>query len=145
MSDLSAFPVGMASAAPAQAGASNRIGLSIGDIRACAPEDLPMVARLFQSAFRDPASEAPASLHSCLRELFFEHPWYDPELPSRVYIAPDGKLRGFIGVLPLRIVSRRADPRRSPEFHHGRSAGRAPACRRTAAALLSERAAGHFD
>jgi len=106
MSDLSAPPIGPASAAPAQAGAANRIGVSIGDIRACAPEDLPTVARLFQSAFRDPASEAPASLHSCLRELFFEYPWDDPELPSRVYITPDGKLRGFIGVLPLRMSFR---------------------------------------
>jgi hypothetical protein len=73
------------------------------DIRACTPADIPAVARLFQKAFRNPRVQAPASLASCLREVFFEHPWHDPELPSHVYVAPDGTVGGFIGVLPLRM------------------------------------------
>jgi hypothetical protein len=75
-------------------------------IRACTPDDIAAVAGLFQSTFRDPRQAAPASLATYLRELFLEHPWYDPEVASQVYVAPDGAVGGFIGVLPLRMVFR---------------------------------------
>ena len=73
------------------------------DIRACTAEDIPAIARMFQKAFRDPSAAAPPSLESYLRELFLEHPWRDPETASRVYVDPDGRVRGFIGVLPMRM------------------------------------------
>ena len=73
------------------------------DIRTCTAEDIPAVARLFQKAFRDPAKAAPASLESYLRELFLEHPWRDPETASRVFVGADGRVHGFIGVLPMRM------------------------------------------
>jgi hypothetical protein len=73
------------------------------DIRACTADDIPAVARMFQKAFRDPAKAAPRSLESYLHELFLEHPWRDPQLASRVYIDPNGSVRGFIGVLPVRM------------------------------------------
>jgi hypothetical protein len=73
------------------------------DIRNCTAEDIPAVARMFQSAFRDERKAVPASLESYLRELFLEHPWRDPETDSRVYVEADGSVRGFIGVLPLRM------------------------------------------
>jgi hypothetical protein len=73
------------------------------EIRACTVDDIPAIAGMFQKAFRDTASVAPSSLESYLRELFLEHPWLDTEIASRVYIAPDGQIRGFIGVLPVRM------------------------------------------
>ena len=73
------------------------------DIRSCTADDIPAVARMFQKAFRDPAAAAPPSLQSYLRELFLEHPWRDPETASRVYVDGDGRVRGFIGVLPVRM------------------------------------------
>jgi hypothetical protein len=76
------------------------------DIRACTADDIPAVARIFQKAHRDPRKPAPASLEACLKELFFDHPWYDPELSSRVYVAPDGSVGGFIGVVPLHMSYR---------------------------------------
>ncbi len=73
------------------------------DIRTCTINDIPAVARMFQKAFRDERNAAPASLESYLRELFFEHPWRDPEMASRVYVGTDGNVHGFIGLLPIRM------------------------------------------
>ena len=73
-------------------------------IRPCTPDDIAAVAGLFQTTFRDPRQAAPASLVDYLRVVFLEHPWYDPEVASQVYVAPDGSVGGFIGVLPLRMV-----------------------------------------
>jgi len=76
-------------------------------IRPCTPDDIPAVAGLFQRTFRDPRSAAPASLQTYLRELYFEHPWRDPDLASKVFVA-DGTVGGFIGILPLRLAFRGA-------------------------------------
>src|ERR1700730_4120580 len=67
------------------------------------PEHIPEVAKLFQTVFRDPRKTAPAALEQYLLELFCKPPWYDPELPSRVLILPDGTVGGFIGVIPLNM------------------------------------------
>ena len=75
-------------------------------IRACIPDDIPAVARIFQKAHRDPRKPAPPSLEACLKELFFEHPGYDPDVSSRVYVAPDGSIAGYIGVVPLKMAYR---------------------------------------
>jgi hypothetical protein len=76
------------------------------DIRACIPDDIPAIARIFQKTFRDRRRPAPFSLETCLRELFFGHPWYDPELSTRVYVAPDGNVAGFMGVVPMHMSFR---------------------------------------
>jgi hypothetical protein len=76
-------------------------------IRPCTADDIPAVAGLFQRTFRDSRIAAPASLQSYLRELYFEHPWRDPDLASKVFVA-DGTVGGFIGILPLRLAFRGA-------------------------------------
>ena len=75
------------------------------EIRACLAEDVPAVASLFQKTFRDARRPAPPALASAIRELFFEHPWQDSDIPSRVSVA-DGKVVGFIGVLPVHMSFR---------------------------------------
>ena len=65
-------------------------------------EDLPAVGRLFQKTFRK-SQILPSTLVDYLREAFFDHPWYDEELQSKVFIEADGKLTGFIGVFPSRL------------------------------------------
>lgn len=62
------------------------------------------VARLFHKTFRGNKGPVAASLAPYLREIFLEHPWHDPELPSLVHVAEDGRVDGFIGVLPLRLT-----------------------------------------
>src|SRR5256885_11758502 len=74
------------------------------EIRSSTPQDMPAIAALFQRTFRDPRQKAPASLQSYLRELFLEHPWFDPALAPKVYVGADGKIGGFIGILPLRLT-----------------------------------------
>ncbi len=65
-------------------------------------EDLPDVAQLFQRTFRRTAS-VPSSLVTYLDDILFNHPWYDDELPSKVFVSSCGRLQGFIGVFPARF------------------------------------------
>src|ERR1700736_1707193 len=82
-----------------------RVATDTAQVRACSPDDMPAVAGLFQRTFRSARRAAPASLTAYLRELYFEHPWRDPALASKVFVA-DGAVRGFIGILPLRLAFR---------------------------------------
>jgi hypothetical protein len=82
-----------------------RVATDTAQVRACTPDDMPAVAGLFQRTFRNQRRAAPASLAAYLRELYFEHPWRDPALASKVFVA-DGAVRGFIGILPLRLAFR---------------------------------------
>jgi hypothetical protein len=75
-------------------------------IRTFAAEDIPAVAQLFQDNFRQTGTIAPLSLQSYLHELFLEHPWFDPEIASRVYVTSKDKVIGFIGILPMRMSFR---------------------------------------
>ncbi len=38
-----------------------------------------------------------------LREVLFDHPWYDEEIRSKVFIDKSGGVQGFIGVFPSRL------------------------------------------
>jgi hypothetical protein len=75
-------------------------------IRECRPDDLAVVAALFKRIFRNGEKCNLATLESYLRDLFFEHPWRDPELTSRVSVAANGIVNGFVGVLPVRMTYR---------------------------------------
>lgn len=79
-----------------------------GEVRRFGPADLLAVATLFQRIFLRRGGPVSAELVPCLAEIFLEHPWSDPELPSRVYVTADGVIRGFLGVIPVRML------------HHGR-------------------------
>lgn len=75
-------------------------------IRECRPDDLAIVAALFQRVLRNGEKCNLVALESYLKDLFFEHPWQDPELTSRVSVSADGMVNGFVGVLPLRMTYR---------------------------------------
>ena len=76
---------------------------SLSEIRNCAREDMPAVAALFQKTFRELGRAAPRSLEAYLAEAFLDHPWYDPEIASRVHVDAEGRVTGFIGVFPGRF------------------------------------------
>jgi hypothetical protein len=76
------------------------------DIRPFNLNDVPVVARMFQKTFRDPRRSATADLEAYLAELFINHPWCGGESASRVCVQADGRVIGFIGVLPLRMSFR---------------------------------------
>ena len=112
------------------------------EIRPCLAEDIPAVADLFQKTFRNARRPAPPALQPVLRELFFEHPWQDPELPSRVV---GSRRQG--GRLHRRPAGAHVLPRPQAqggraELDHGRRSAQASARRRQAHARLPERTAG---
>lgn len=94
-----------ANVARPQLAARDRSAPPHGSIRLCTPDDLPEVAGLFHKTFRNSRTQTPASLEACLHEVFFQHPWQDAGLPSRLYSC-EGRVAGFIGVLPLRMSFR---------------------------------------
>jgi hypothetical protein len=70
-------------------------------IRPATEADLPSIVDLFPRAFRVSAPSAGFADH--LRNVLFRHPWPDPRLPSLACEAGDGRLIGFLGVLPRRM------------------------------------------
>ncbi|MGV8841115.1 MAG: hypothetical protein ACWA6X_12530 [Bauldia sp.] len=74
------------------------------EIRTFGPDDVPAVAAMFQRTFRDRNVAAPASLAQHIGDVFLRHPWYDPEVASRVHVSDAGVVNGFIGILPLPLV-----------------------------------------
>jgi len=65
--------------------------------------DLPAVAALYEGVRRSGGSVAPPGLARYFERTLVTHPWADPELPSLVYEAADGRLTGFIGAHVRRI------------------------------------------
>ena len=82
-------------------------------LRPFAAADLPEVARLFRHVFQRAGGSPPAALVAHLKDVYLDHPWYDPETPSLVFADADGRIEGFIGVLPLRLRFRGAPLRAS--------------------------------
>ncbi len=77
-------------------------------IRPFQEDDLPSVLGLHARAFRDLESEIPhhapdwteEAKAAHFRDVFLENPWRDDRLPSLVYCGQDGRIEGFLGVLP---------------------------------------------
>jgi len=67
------------------------------EIRPMRIEDIDEVAELYRlvdnTDWRIPAAEVPA----WLRRTLFDHPWFDAEIPSLVYVDDAGDIVGFIG------------------------------------------------
>ncbi len=68
-------------------------------IRAFAPEDIPEVAHLWLKVFRHTDQTPPESVTSYFQQVFFDHPW-PASIPSLVSLSRNGRIIGFIGVLP---------------------------------------------
>jgi hypothetical protein len=64
------------------------------------PDDLPSVARIYETAFGKAGRDGAARTAAALADLLFA-PTRDPDLPSLVSLKPDGRVGGYLGVLPL--------------------------------------------
>jgi hypothetical protein len=76
-------------------------------VRGFEPADIPDVARLFLRAFRKDgkSSDEPTPyLRALLRQIYFDNPWYDPDIRSQVFADETGVARGFIGVTVAPLV-----------------------------------------
>jgi hypothetical protein len=75
-------------------------------IRPLARSDIPAVVALRQRSFTHSAQRNVEAAEAYFREIFFESPWTDDELPSLVYEDADGRVGGFVGVLTRRMCFR---------------------------------------
>jgi hypothetical protein len=71
-------------------------------IRTFVEDDVPAVAALFGRAYPQYRWASQAACESYFREMFFDNPWQDPELPSWV-AEESGQISGFYGVIPRRM------------------------------------------
>jgi hypothetical protein len=69
-------------------------------IRAFTAADLADVAALRRRAFQTSEHENTTALVDYCRRIFLENPWHDDELKSLVCVDDDGRVIGFIGVIP---------------------------------------------
>jgi hypothetical protein len=73
-------------------------------IRAFRKDDIPAVIALRAESFRRSEQGETGALPSYIAEVFFGNPWYDEELPSLVAENADGRLVGFLGIVPRRMT-----------------------------------------
>jgi hypothetical protein len=72
-------------------------------IRPLIEPDIPEVVDLFVRVYEGTPTASKARLHRLFTTIFFENPWYEANLPSLVYQDIDGKIIGFLGVVPRRM------------------------------------------
>jgi hypothetical protein len=58
-----------------------------------------------------------SALQDYFNKIFFHNPWYDESLPSLIYQNGDGRIIGFLGVVPRRMLFREVPIRAAISFH----------------------------
>lgn len=90
-------------------------------IRAFAPTDIPQVADMFQRLLLSEGASRrklqPEALPDYFKRIFFDNPWYDEQIPSLVYEGSNGRIIGFLGVVPRRMVLEDRPIRLAISFH----------------------------
>jgi len=71
-------------------------------LRIFTERDVPAVAALFARAYPQYRWASQSACESYIREMLFDNPWRDPELPSWV-AEEEGRICGFYGVMPRRM------------------------------------------
>jgi GNAT acetyltransferase-like protein len=74
-------------------------------VRNFVEDDIPAVAALFERAYPDQHWASTAVREAYFREMLFDNPWRDLDLPSWV-AEEDDRVAGFAGVIPRRMVFR---------------------------------------
>jgi hypothetical protein len=72
-------------------------------IRVLAEADVPAVVALFERVYPEHRWSSRPACEAYFREMFFDNPWRDPELPSWV-AEEDGRISGCYAVMPRRML-----------------------------------------
>src|SRR5262245_31035200 len=98
-----------------------KASLGIQPIRPFLKEDIPQVADMFQRLLLGDMPPmrmlSSAALPDYFEEIFFHNPWYGESIPSLVYEESDGKIIGFLGVAPRRMLFQDQPIRVAVSFH----------------------------
>jgi hypothetical protein len=90
-------------------------------VRQFIKDDIPQVADLYQRVFlphhAGDRSALCASLSAYFEDLFFAGPWDDEFISSLVCVDSAGKVVGFIGVIPRRMLFKGRTLRMANSFH----------------------------
>jgi hypothetical protein len=74
------------------------------EILPCTRGHIPAVVELLTERAVADDAERYAALTRYWEEIYFDNPWYDPELPSLVCEGSNGQLEGFYGAMPRPMV-----------------------------------------
>jgi hypothetical protein len=75
----------------------------VGRVRSFVKSDIPQVAELYRKVFSHSGHPSEA-LKAYIEEVFLDNPLYDPNLPSLLYEEDGGRIVGFLGVMPRRML-----------------------------------------
>jgi hypothetical protein len=75
----------------------------MGRVRPFAEDDIPRVIELNSMLFPNSAAISPDFQQFIFREVCFRNPWYHEDIRSLVYADDNGKVVGFLGVIPRRM------------------------------------------
>jgi hypothetical protein len=74
-------------------------------LRIFTEDHIPAVAALFERIYPDQRWTSQPAYEAYFREMFFNNPWSELELPSWV-VEENGRIAGFLGVVPRRMCLR---------------------------------------
>src|SRR6266487_3188634 len=77
-----------------------------GRIRTLERGDIPQLVVLSQQAFQRRERVGTDAMTAYFERIFFQNPWVDADLPSLVYEDKTGRVGGFVGVVPRRMLFR---------------------------------------
>ena len=75
----------------------------MGTVRPFLREDIPEIVALRRATFPQTHRPEESDLADYLRTMFFDGPWCDESLPSKVYEDRSGRVTGFLGVFPRQM------------------------------------------
>src|SRR5215831_101934 len=73
--------------------------------RAVVENDIPAVVALFERVHPAHRWQSRSACESYFREILFDNPWRDPDLPSWA-VEDQGRIVAFAGVVPRRMLFR---------------------------------------
>lgn len=73
-------------------------------LRAMNVDDIPTIRDIFQQVFRPNSKSCNENFDQYFRKLFFENPYYDPEIGSVVHENDRGEIDSAISILPVPYI-----------------------------------------